>query len=235
MNFQGSFKHIGHADIGSIKDLVVQLTDEHWAGSDTRQQRYEVHKDTQSIPLVFDEDFRHSNPTVHPAYELFGPVLRTLFAQIAEYYESSTEIYAKFGGPVQGYFVRVNLVKLRAGGTIAEHRDMNFSLAHSHRIHVPIVTSDKVLFDVGPDVMAMKEGEIIEINNRRKHSVVNGGAEDRVHLILDWAFPWEPCCCADKVHPGVRCSPQACVDIDRRKIPCHCFPEEGIGLPSSSA
>jgi len=227
MNFQGSFKRIGDADIDPIKDLVLQLTAEHWEGSDTRQKRYEAHKDTQSIPLVYDEDFRHMNPTVHPAHNLFAPVLRQLFAQIAEFYETSAEIYAKFGGPVQGYFNRVNLVKLRAGGEITEHRDMNFSLAHSHRIHVPIVSNDQVTFNVGQDSAVMREGEIIEINNRRLHSVANGGSEDRVHLILDWAFPNEKCCCAEKVHPGVPCSPQACVEIDRRKIPCYCFLEEG--------
>ena len=234
MNFQGSFSRIGTIDIAPIKDLVLQLTQEHWGQQSTREKRYEVHKNTQSIGLVFDEDFRHMNPTVHPAYELFAPVLRDLFAQISEHYETAPEIQAKFGRPVQGYFIRVNLVKLAAGGTIAEHRDMNFSLAHSHRIHVPIVTNDLVFFHVGQKTVTMQEGEIIEINNRREHSVENKGSEDRVHLILDWVFPWEPCCCSHIVHPGVPCSPDACIEIDRRKIPCHCFPEDGVGEPAAA-
>ncbi|MFC3051574.1 aspartyl/asparaginyl beta-hydroxylase domain-containing protein [Kordiimonas pumila] len=225
MNFDGSFLRHGEADMSLLKDLVLQLTPEHWSLEDTRQNRYEVHKSTQAIGLVYDEDFRHINPTVKPAYNLFAPALRQLFAMIADCYEASPAILAKFGRRVEGYFIRVNLVKLAAGGEIAEHKDMNFSLAHSHRIHVPIITNDKVVFKVGQEALSMKEGEIYEINNRRTHAVVNGGTEDRVHLILDWVFPWERCCCSDKVHPGVACSPQACVEIDRLKIPCTCFPE----------
>ena len=36
-----------------------------------------------------------------------------------------------------------------AGAEIAPHRDANYSLAHSHRVHLPIVTNGKVLFTVG--------------------------------------------------------------------------------------
>ncbi len=225
MNFDGSYRRLGELNVSLIKDLVLQLTNEHWSLNDVRQKRYEVHKSTQAINLVYDEDFRHMKPTVHEAYDLFAPVLYPIFNMITDYYESSEEILAKFGKPVKGYFIRVNLVNLKAGGSIDEHRDMNFSLAHSHRVHLPIVTNPDVIFKVGSEELHMKEGEVYEINNRRLHSVVNAGQADRVHLILDWVFPWEPCCCSQKVHPGQPCTPQACLEIDRMKIPCHCYPE----------
>ena len=224
MNFQGNFRDLGKLDISPIRDLVIQLTDDDWAREDTRQKRYEVHKDTQFIGIAYDEDFRHMQPTRRPAYELFGPVLHPLFVHVADYFETLPETLIKFDGPVQGYFIRVSLVKLLPGGRIDEHQDMNFSLAHSHRVHVPIITNDKVFFNVGSETRNLKTGEIVEINNRRKHSVRNDGEDGRVHLILDWVFPWEPCCCADKTHPEEPCTPDACLMTDRLKIPCDCYP-----------
>jgi hypothetical protein len=145
----------------------------------------------------------------------------------AGHYEKSDagrELTRRFG---LGYFIRATLVRLAARQSIGEHQDMNFSLTHSHRVHLPIVTNDAVRFSVGRQTIHMREGEIYEINNRRMHSVHNGGAEDRIHLILDFVLPGEMCCCGTKHHPQTHCSPQACLDTVRLKIPCNCFPESG--------
>lgn len=226
MNFQGNFKHIGDIDLSDLRARVAELTDAEWLADQVRSKRYEVHKDTQFIGLVFDEDFRHLKATQRPALRHFIEALQPILAQIAEYYETAPEVQSKFDEPVRGYFVRISFAKLIAGGEISEHRDLNFSLTHSHRVHVPVITNDQVWFRVGNEKRNLKAGEIIEINNRRNHSVVNESDEDRVHLILDFVLPWEPCCCADKTHPGERCTPQACMDTVMRKTPCDCFPED---------
>jgi hypothetical protein len=225
MNFAGNFTRIGEADISHLKRLMHKLTPEYWIGNATRQRRYEVHQHTQTIALVYDEDFRHTNPTRLPPLQYFEPTLRPILAQIADHYEKPEYSEKSGGKSVLGYFIRASLVRLIAGGEIGQHQDMNFSLAHSHRVHVPIVTNDQVSFSVGNETIRMKEGEILEINNRRMHSVSNRSRNGRVHLILDWVNPGEQCCCADKTHPGTPCSPTACLQTDRLKIPCNCFPE----------
>ena len=54
-------------------------------------------------------------------------------------------------------------------------------------MHIPIITNEKVFFQVGDEIKIFKEGEIWKINNTGKsHSVVNNSNEDRVHLIVDW-------------------------------------------------
>ena len=226
MNFQGNFKKVATVDIAPLKDLVLQLTPQHWASNTTRQNRYEVHQDTRMIGLVYDDDFRHTNPTRLPPMQLFGPVLQPMLAIIANHYESLPEAKGPLEEYGHGHFIRASLVCLIPGGEITPHQDKNFSLAHSHRVHIPVVTNEKVLFTVSNETMNMKEGEIIEINNRRLHFVINGGRDGRVHLILDWVTPAEPCCCSYKTHPGVPCSPRACIETDRLKIPCNCFPED---------
>ena len=224
MNFDGNFRSIGNADISDIRDLVLRLTPEQWNADAKRQERYEVHKETQTINLVYDYDFRHVNPTKHPALEVFGGAIKPLLIKISEYYDNTPEGLALVNEFGQGYCIRVNLVKLSPNGEIAAHTDKNFSLAHSHRIHVPIVTNPDVHFTIGDEVIFMDEGEIVEINNRREHSVINKSADERVHLIFDWIIAGESCCCSHKVHPGIECNPEVCLETDRLKTACECHP-----------
>ena len=60
-----------------------------------------------------------------------------------------------------------------------------------HRIHLPLITNDEVIFDVGESSMKMAEGELWEINNRREHAVANNSDNDRIHIILDYVIAGE--------------------------------------------
>lgn len=223
MNFKGNFNYLAKIDVSPIINMVKHLTDKHWSLDSTRQKRYEAHTHTQVINIVFDDDFRHMNPSKHPALDVFGPVIEPVMSSIANHYENIAENKLYLDNYGQGYFIRVNLVKLLAYSSISEHQDKNFSLAHSHRIHIPIVTNDQVFFTVGDETKNIQVGEIVEINNRRFHSVKNESDEDRVHLIIDFVIPGEPCCCADKHHPGIMCEPENCMSTDRLITPCHCL------------
>jgi hypothetical protein len=204
MNFSGNFSFIGNIEISELRKLVLSLTDEQWDDFSIRQNLYEVHQNTKAIGLVYDLDFRHSHPTRLPTLAMFEEALRPVLMKTAAHYE----------------------VKLMAGRDIAAHRDMNFSLTHSHRVHLPIITNDEVWFTVGKESINMREGDLYEVNNRRIHSVVNKGTEDRVHLILDFVLPGEQCCCGALHHPNTRCSPQACLDTVLLKVECNCHPEQ---------
>lgn len=225
MNFPGNFFHIGDLEIADLRNLVLGLTVEQWESFSIRQRRYEVHQHTQTIGLVYDPDFRHSHPTRLPMLQTFETELRPVLWMAADHFEETETAKRLMQENGQGYFVRVSLVRLKAGADIAEHRDMNYSLTHSHRIHLPIISNEQVLFTVGDETIHMQEGQLFEINNRRMHCVSNGGDEDRVHLILDYVLPGQRCCCGAKNHPDTRCSPQACLDTVRLKTPCTCYPE----------
>lgn len=225
MNFDGNFRLLGSVDIRPLRQLVLQLTPADWAAETVRQRRYEAHRDTRSIGLVYDYDFRHVNATRRPALKRFEPALRPVLAMIAADFEESPkgrELCTKHG---LGYFVRASLVRLDPGGAIAAHQDMNFSLAHSHRVHLPVVTNENVRFTVGSETRNLREGEVVEINNRRVHQVVNSGTEGRVHLILDFVLRGEQCCCGSRRHPDLACTPRRCLETDRLKVPCNCYPE----------
>jgi hypothetical protein len=225
MNFPGNFNVLGDIDITELKSLVLGLSEDQWQNLSIRQQRYEVHKHTQTIGLVYDPDFRHTHPTRLPPLKIFEEALKPVLWMIADHFEQTDSGKALIRENGLGYFIRATLVRLKAGCGIAAHRDMNFSLTHSHRLHLPLITNESVLFTVGSETIHMREGRIYEVNNRRVHSVENQGSEDRVHLILDFVLPGEKCCCGARHHPDTRCSPRACLETVRGTVACDCHPE----------
>ncbi len=193
MYFNGQFKQLGTCDVTELKTLVNTLTTNQWQEHNERQKIYKVHSDTQTIPLIFDADFRHRFPTTHPQLELFQQQLLPMMKIIADYFKKQIiNIRGLRPNPVDnGYFVRIILVKLSGNGVINEHADNGSSLSRAHRIHLPIITNDKVEFTVGDATKSLKEGEIWEINNRHTHSVKNSSEQSRVHIILDFVIPGE--------------------------------------------
>lgn len=175
VNIDAGFRKLGWTDVTALKKRVLAVPDAEWAAHGLRQKRFRAHVDTQTVPLIFDSDYRHANATRQAAYEKFDDLLRPVF-------ELLDGTYADGGNVIRCLFAR-----LRPGGLIPPHVDTGFSLTHSHRVHVPIVTTDRVVFAVERQAVRMKEGELWEINNTRPHGVRNGGTEPRVHLIVDWA------------------------------------------------
>lgn len=80
----------------------------------------------------------------------------------------------------------VRLMRLKAGAEIKPHRDHQLGIEHGEaRLHMPIHTSDKVLFSVNQQQVPMSAGELWYINTDLIHAVVNAGAEDRINLVID--------------------------------------------------
>ena len=56
MNFAGNFLTIGDVDPVELRELALQISEDDWNTDVFRQRRYEVHRDTQTVGLVFDLD-----------------------------------------------------------------------------------------------------------------------------------------------------------------------------------
>jgi len=169
-----NFNYIGKLSISNFSKKVNHINS--WEDYQFRQKTYEVHKYTKTIPLIFDEDFKHKDPTYHKQYNNYK-----------EEIEKIKKVFTKKFG--QGYIIRAILVNLPAQKIIPEHIDGGDSLNSCKRIHVPLITNDEILFTVGDETRNLKVGEMWEINNSKKpHSVENNSKEDRVHLIIDWVI-----------------------------------------------
>ncbi|MGI9262898.1 MAG: tetratricopeptide repeat protein [Woeseiaceae bacterium] len=163
----------GDFDIGPLKARIDRIPDARWRESD-RERLFDVHRDTHALLLVHFEDYQYKKPDYRELYFELEDELKPLIDYVADYYRNN------------GFVVRLLLAKLAAGGKIPQHTDAGYSLLNCHRVHLPIITNDKVDFVVGGETRNMQVGELWEINNGAVHAVENSGEEDRIHLIIDW-------------------------------------------------
>jgi hypothetical protein len=191
MNFNEDFKQIGNFDTSGFLERVQLIEEETWAGDTFRQENYKVHQHTQTIKLIMDEDGRHENPTYHPMYHELYDLISPLETYIKSKLDNTLKAKRLRRKNGRGYFIRMILVKLKAKTIIPAHIDKGDTLLKCHRIHLPIISNDKNIFSVGVSKLHLKPGELWEINNRHEHGVVNGGNEDRIHLIIDYVIPGE--------------------------------------------
>ncbi len=191
MNFEGEFRKLAECDISALIQYVSDMPEESWYGTSIRHKAYPMHKHTQSIRFLYDRDFRHTDPTVHPEYDDFKSLIKPCLVGIKRYFDSQLKYQRLQKKHGKGYFIRLVLTRLNSGGAIQKHFDNGFSLLCSHRIHMPVITNDEVHFTVGESVKALKSGELWEINNRLLHGVENSSDLNRVHLIMDYVLPGE--------------------------------------------
>lgn len=167
MNF--NFKFLGKIDVSSFQAKIEDLD---WEYFKFRQTTHAVHKETLTVPLLFDSKF--STVAIHKDFALFINELEFVKRKLVE----------KLGN---GYLQSAILINLPAGKVVARHIDKGEGFKKYHRVHIPIWTNENCFFEVDQEVIQMQAGEIWEINNSEKaHSVQNNGITDRIHLLVDW-------------------------------------------------
>jgi hypothetical protein len=184
MHFDGLFRRIGTIDPHPLAQAIGSFGEDAWQEWAHRQQTFAPHRDTQTIPLLYDDDMRHTEPTPWPRLALLEPVMEPVLEKIRKAQPADA-------GTGDGYFIRIILTRLSPSACISRHRDSGESLMRSHRYHVPVSTNRLVDFFIGGEPQHFAAGEIWEINNREYHAVRNLSAEPRVHLILDYVVPGE--------------------------------------------
>lgn len=178
MDFDGNFRRVAQHPTDGLRDRVAALSAEDWLEDAWRQHVYRPHRESNTILLMFDKDYRHDAPTRLPAHARFEEELTPLYAALERYYG-------------RGYPVRALFARLPAGARVHPHADAGFSLTNAHRVHLAVVTNPGATFTIGGEDKVLPYGELWEVNNQRVHSVHNSGPSDRVHLLVDWVIPDE--------------------------------------------
>lgn len=169
-----NFRKSGFFEVNGIKELVGKFEDE-WLIDTSRQETYAVHQDTESYFLYqADLTWESGEPFIVTKHDI-DPELEDLVEPIISELE----------GLHDGQRGNVLLIKLKAGRSIASHRDGGEYLDSARRHHIAIITSDETKFGVGDEEISMTEGVCWEINNSRVHYVINDSDTDRVHLLVD--------------------------------------------------
>ena len=178
MELAQPIKELGAVDSRELSRAILDLETSRWREEELRQKKYkEVHYNTESLILVFCEhdDWPNIDVVKGASWEPLSPFALPLMHQIIQQH------YAP-GGTI----IRAMAAKLTAGKTITPHTDNHQSFRQSHRIHVPITTNSKVRFMIDGRPYRMKVGEAYEINNQKRHGVINSGDEDRISFIFDY-------------------------------------------------
>ena len=176
MKLSTRVRTLGSVDHLPLKTAVRNVAPEVWHEDALRQKAYEVHRQTQSIILLFADGWPRIKVTPRSGWQYFSREADPLMKQIID---------AHF--PQNGTVIRAMVAKLVAGGVIEEHMDGHPSFAVSHRIHVPLITNDLIDFTIDGEIFHLSEGVAYEVSNLDYHSVVNRSTEDRVHFIFDYA------------------------------------------------
>jgi len=177
LNIEEPLKELGQVDIDELKTAALKLPQEAWAAQKIRQNEYEVHRQTESVVLVFTDGDGWPNIEIRKeqGWDL-----------IADQAMPITQIILEAHYPPGGTIIRAMLAKLPAGNIIKPHVDKHPSFHASHRIHVPITTNNRVRFMIDGRPYQLETGKGYELNNQCSHSVMNKGKEDRITLIFDY-------------------------------------------------
>ena len=169
-------KLLGKVDIDALRDSILSQDDLAWQEQALRQQNYEVHKDTESIVMLFcDEEWPEGEIYKEAGWDRIADVAQPIIDDIVD-------TYYQPGGTV----LRAMAAKLKANGRIRPHRDSLRSFGMGHRVHIPITSSEFVRFTIAGKPYSFEPGNVYELNNQLTHSVVNMGNEDRITFIFDY-------------------------------------------------
>jgi len=182
MDIETRIRELGPIDNSALSEAILTQEEAAWHEEEHRQQVYDVHRQTESIVLVFVNLEVWPEIEVHkePGWDRQAKVAVPLMHEIIQKHY-----------PPGGVIIRAMAAKLLAGGKITPHTDTHPSFHRGHRIHVPITTNPRVRFMIDGRPHQLQVGQAYEINNQKNHSVMNKGTEDRITFIFDYVPPEE--------------------------------------------
>ncbi len=177
MDIDTRLRELGDVDSGPLTEAILALDDSAWHEEEYRQEAFDVHRQTESIVLVFVnlDNWPELEVIKEPGWDHLAAVAVPVMHDIIDRFY-----------PKGGTIIRAMAAKLLAGGKIAPHTDTHPSFHIGHRIHVPITTNNRVRFMIDGRPHRFEIGKAYEINNQKNHSVANKGQEDRITFIFDY-------------------------------------------------
>ena len=166
MDIDSLVRCCGEFDVGPLAAAIAAQDAAAWDEHQHRQKDYEVHRQTQSIVLLFAnvEDWPVIEVLRQPGWERLAGLAVPLMDSIIERWY-----------PPGGRIIRAMVAKLPPGGRIDPHCDVHPSFGCGHRIHAPLATNSRVRFTVDGRPYNLAVGQIYEINNKKVHSVHQQG------------------------------------------------------------
>ncbi len=182
MDIDTPIRELGPVNSDALSLAILAQDEEVWREERHRRRAYNVHRDTESIVLVFTDLSEWPSMTVRkePGWDRLADVAVPVMHDIIG------RCY-----PQGGTIIRAMAAKLVAGGKIRPHADTHPSFHLGHHIHVPITSNPRVRLMIDGRPHQLQVGKAYEINNQKNHSMMNKGTEDRITFIFDYIPPNE--------------------------------------------
>jgi len=153
-------------DVEQLQKEVLALDESQWVEHPDRFQG------NSSVPLVsvngeINNDFNGPMEVAQPLNN--SPYIKQVISSLGE---------------VVG---RSRLMRLAPDCEVPIHSDTNYHWYKRVRIHIPIITDEKVIFYCGDKHVHMGSGQAWIFDSWKYHRVHNGGETLRVHLVIDIA------------------------------------------------
>jgi hypothetical protein len=170
-----AWRELGPVPAAPVRAWLDGLDEGVWVENPLRQRAFRVHQDTNSIILIWSRHRHWPKVTteVLPRWADADAAITPILRAAARALDTHLSV------------LNVMLARLGPGSSIPPHRDAAPLFAAAHRLHVPVVLPDGVRFEVDGEEIPLRQDHLYEIDNRREHSVVNGSAHARIHLIFD--------------------------------------------------
>jgi hypothetical protein len=183
MDIEGRLRELGPVDITLLSETILAQEEAAWHEDNYRQETYDVHRQTESIVLIFTDldGWPEIDVSKEPGFDRLAEVAFPIMHEIIR------QSY-----PPGGTIIRAMAAKLLVGGKITPHVDSHPSFHEGHRIHIPITTNPRVRFMIDGRPHQLQVGQAYEINNQKSHSVMNKGKQDRITFIFDYVPPGDP-------------------------------------------
>lgn len=114
-------------------------------------------------------------------FNINDPELLKTFFEISE--KLNSILNSEYG---DGSIYNLQFSLLPPKSKIKKHYDDGLIFTLANRIHLPITTNNEVLFFIGDQKFNLKTNQLVEINNKKMHSVINNSDQSRIHLIMDY-------------------------------------------------
>ena len=174
-----SVRHLGEVDIRALLEAVQAIPEAMWDAENAgKPNKFEALDNTRHIVFRFVDstrDWRGSHD--RPLWAEWRALLEPVMAQaVCDY------------GYARGVFPRVMLARMAPGGVIQPHIDANPAAKWPHKIHVPLLTNDKVGFRIGDTIHHFPVGRAVEGSESRSATRAVGTAMVRTTR-AGWGTP----------------------------------------------
>jgi len=169
MNFDGYVKKIGSVDMSVIEHIATIGSVMDWNTiSYERHEEKLIHSRLLEFPynIVRNKEYSLEQTNFINNCSVLIELISTFFPNFVK--------------------VRGEVAILYPGGELEWHSDDHWFQKFSHRIHIPIITSNECVQLWDNHAEHLSVGNIYEINNRKVHSARNSGSGARIHIILDF-------------------------------------------------